>query len=199
MRGLVCAALEGMLGNWCPGIVITQTKSCESAGEPGGLGEQKWLVQVTALVEKDGSPFLLRMWLQQGDGHVSATAKLTSTCCACYSLLPVSTALSCTGAVTCLHQLMLLSLGYEVWHDRIGLFFRLKKKKKSFNYISLFLLFLGIVSNGAINFGCVQYKNAKRWKCIWFNVWLKFHWSQTGQVCQGHFQYGPNFMPVITL
>lgn len=76
--------------------------NCESAGEPGGLGEQKWFVQVPALVEKDGSPFFLSMWLQQGHGHVraDATAKLSSTCCACWLLFPVSTAMPCPGAVT---------------------------------------------------------------------------------------------------
>lgn len=51
-----------------------------------GLGEQKWLVQLTALVEKDGSPFFLR---EMAIVSADATAKL---------LLPVTQ--PCTGAVT---------------------------------------------------------------------------------------------------
>lgn len=173
--------------------------SCES---PVGLGEQKWLGQLSALVEKDGSPFLLfllvcgcsremAMWVLIPQSSSPACALLAASCCLWHS-----PALPCTGAVAYLYQLMLLSTGYEDWYDKIvwvGFFFFF------FDYISLFLLFLGIISNAAINFGCVQYKNSTSWKCILFNIWLKFHLSQTRQVCQGHVKYGPNFMPVLTL
>lgn len=129
MWGTLCV----QLWRGCLGVDSLESslpkRNCESAAEPGGLGEQKWLVQVPALVEKEGSPFLLRMWLQQGRGQVRAdgTAQLSSTCCACWLLLPVSTAMPCPGAGTYLHQLMLLSTDCEVWCDKIGLFFLLIK------------------------------------------------------------------------
>lgn len=167
--------------------------SYESAGEPGGLGEQKCVVWLPALVEKDGSPFPLGCDCSRELLMPQPSSPAGAVPAGSYSLW----AQPYPRAVTYLHQLMLLSTCYEVWYDKIDFFFL--NLKTWFDYISLFLMFLGIISNGAITFGCVQYKNSKSWKCIWLNVWLKFHLSQAGQVCQGHFQYGPNFMPLITL
>lgn len=108
----------------------------------------------------------------------------------------------CAAAVTCLHQPEFLGPGY-IKFDMKKLINNLKKSWPNqslfFFFFSVFLPLLGIIPNGAINFSCVQYKNSKWWKYVWFNVWLKFQWSQTGQVCQSHYWYGPSFMPIIVL